>query len=307
MLGFVKRAYEPGCQNDYVPVLESKTQGRQKTTGLETLGGKFFGGGPPPISSKDFKQYLAGKMLIELAELDAFKRADVSAIKRVITEKEDDYRPPYGRLFRKVPRSANFAATTNEEDWNKDYTGARRFWPIVCGRVDLEKLRRDRDQIFAEAVARYKAGERSWPTPEEEEKLFAPEQEARYAESDWLPLIAQWILDREPKGGWASATPPGFTGLDVAMGCLGFENAKEFKKVDQNEVRRCLLRLKCYQPPKNNRRYWLPPKDGIKDFQKDPIFAESVDLDPKNRTTTEEAEEEKKVVTFHSSIKLKDD
>jgi predicted P-loop ATPase len=274
MLGLVKRAYEPGCQNDYVPVLESRIQGRQKTKGLELLGGKFFGGGPPPINSKDFKQYLAGKMLIELADLDALKRVEISAVKRVVTEKEDDYRPPYGRLFRKVPRSAVFAATTNEDDWNKDYTGARRFWPIVCGRVDLEKLRTDRDQLFAEAVVRYKNGERSWPTPEEEEKLFAPEQEARYAESDWLPAIAQWILDREPKGGWENETPPGFTGMEVAQGCLGFE-AKEYRKADQNEVRRCLMRLKCYQPQKSDRRYWLPPKNGInKVFQKDSGFSD---------------------------------
>jgi predicted P-loop ATPase len=182
----------------------------------------------------------------------------------------------------------------------KDFTGARRFWPIVCGRVDLEKLSADRDQLFAEAVVRYKNGERSWPMPEEEERLFAPEQEARYVESDWLLAIAQWILDREPEGGWANAPYPGFTGMQIAQECLKFE-AKEFRKTEQNEVRRCLLRLKCYQPPKNNRRYWLPPKEGInKDFQKDSGFSDQeAGLKPKE---TKE-EETGKVVPLHRPTK----
>jgi hypothetical protein len=136
LMGLAKRAFEPGCQNDYVPVLEGK-QGRLKTKALEILGGEFFGGDPPEIHTKDFQQYLAGKMLIELAELDALRKAAVSFIKRFLTTKTDDYRPPYGRLFRKVPRSACFVGTTNEDDWSSDYTGARRFWPVAIGPIDL--------------------------------------------------------------------------------------------------------------------------------------------------------------------------
>jgi predicted P-loop ATPase len=273
LMGLAKRAFAPGCQNDYVPVLEGK-QGRLKTKALEILGGAYFGGDPPDIHTKDFKQYLAGKMLVELGELDALRKAEISFTKRFITTKTDDYRPPYGRLNRKVPRSACFVGTTNEDDWSSDYTGARRFWPVIPGIIDIDALRRDRDELFAEAVARIRKDERYWPTYEEEQLMFEPEQEARYAESDWMPTIAQWIADG-PKavspevrrmGGakdWAAANPPGFTGLDVAQGCLGIEHAKDFRRAEQLEVRKCLKRLGCRQPPRQKaRRYWLPPEGG---------------------------------------------
>jgi hypothetical protein len=106
--------------------------------------------------------------------------------------------------------------------------------------------------------------------------MFEPEQEALYAESDWMPKIAKWIDENEPPArydvgtkrnipaGWAHAEPPGFTGIDVAQGCLGVNAAKDFRRAEQNEVRKCLKRLGCRQPPRqNSRRYWLPPEDSV--------------------------------------------
>jgi predicted P-loop ATPase len=279
LMGIAKRGFEPGCQNDYMLVLMGK-QGRLKTKALEILGGPFFGGDPPGIHTKDFQQYITGKMLVELAELDALRKADNSFIKRFLTTKADDYRPPYARLFRKVPRSCSFAATTNEDDWSSDHTGARREWPVVVGIINLDLLRADHDQLYAEAAALVLKGERYWPTYEEEKLMFEPEQEARYAESEWMPVIAQWIADKEPKvikyeydkngkrreipPGWDKAEPPGFTGLEVAKGCMGIKDAKDFPPAIQKEVRKCLKRLDCTQPPRQNaRRYWLPPEGGI--------------------------------------------
>jgi predicted P-loop ATPase len=260
LLGLAKRAYSPGCQNDYMPVLEG-SQGKQKTKALETLGGKFFGGGPPDIHTKDFKQYLTGKMLVEIAEMDAMRKAEISAVKRILTEKNDDYRPPYGKLFRNVPRSAVFAGTTNDNDTNRDVTGARRFWYVSIGQmIDLVGLARDRDQLFAEAVARMKAGERYWPTPEEEAKWFKPEQDARFEEDEWAHPIAEWIA----AGGNNLEKCPGFTGIEAAHRCLGIPNDR-YGRAEQNRIRRIFIWLGCYQPTnvKTARRYWLPPDGGI--------------------------------------------
>jgi predicted P-loop ATPase len=276
LLGLVKRAYFPGCQNDYMVVLEGD-QGKRKTRSLEILCGKFFGGGPPDIHTKDFKQYLAGKMLVEIAELDAMRKADISATKRIITEKVDDYRPPYGKLFKKVPRTAVFIGTTNDRDTNKDVTGARRFWYVAVGeRIELEDLEKDRVQLFAEAVTRMRGGERYWPTPEEEQTWFRPEQDARFDEDEWTQPIAEWIA----KGGNNLESLPGFTGLEAVTRALGIPSDR-YGRVEQLRVRRIFIWLGCTQPknPGRTRRYWLPPEGGLPGYAS-PVVPKSSEHKP---------------------------
>ena len=49
-------------------------------------------------------------------------------------------------------------STTNLDDWGKDETGGRRFWPCRCdGEIDLAGIEAVRDQLWAEAVALYNA------------------------------------------------------------------------------------------------------------------------------------------------------
>lgn len=96
--------------------------------------------------------------LVEISELDAFRRTDVSRIKQFLSLRVDRFRAAYGRHVKEMPRCCVFFGTTNTEDYLQDKTGNRRFWPVDVGRRPSVKnvwrdLDRERDQLWAEAVA----------------------------------------------------------------------------------------------------------------------------------------------------------
>jgi len=166
-VAIVARIMDPGCKADEMVVLEGK-QGTYKTTSLEIIGGKWYGEVNCDIASKDFDQGLKGKILVEFGELANLRKADVETIKRKLSTRIDEYRPSYGRHVEQHPRTCIFVGTTNETEYLKDPTGNRRFWPMKIQRADTESIKKNRDQYFAEALARYKDGDRWHEVPWDE-------------------------------------------------------------------------------------------------------------------------------------------
>ena len=197
LISAVARAYDPGCQVDHILILES-AQGRGKSTAFRILGGDFFSDDIGELGTKDASLAAGKAWIIELAELDAMTRAEVSKIKAFVSRRIDHFRPPYGRNFVDVPRSSVFCGTVNPgTKYLKDETGGRRFWPVACGNtLKLTDLARDRDQLWAEAVHRYKKGEKWWLTEDDLVEAVSEEQEERYLADPWEPLIQTWLLDR---------------------------------------------------------------------------------------------------------------
>lgn len=191
MVGAVKRVYEPGCKFDNVLTLEGP-QGAGKSTVLAILGGAWHAESVTDVGSKDSLMVLRGKWILEFAELDALGRVESSRIKQHISAPCDTYRPPYGRRTITVPRQGVFAATCNPQQYLKDETGGRRFWPIRCGAIDIEALRRDRDQLWAEALALYRQGEQTWATADM--AYLSQAQEDRYQTDPWEELIAEKVM-----------------------------------------------------------------------------------------------------------------
>jgi hypothetical protein len=184
-LQIVARIYRPGSQCDHMCILEGD-QGAGKSSALAIIGGKWFSNHlPSSVIDKDFSQHIKGKMLIEVAELEAMNKADTNAFKGVITRRVEKYRRSFGRKESVEPRQCTFAGSTNAKVYLKDSTGGRRFWPIQTGRIRRDLLDRDRDQLFAEAVLAFKEGAKWWPDEEFEKTYIAAEQEARRIVDPW--------------------------------------------------------------------------------------------------------------------------
>lgn len=196
LMSMVARVYEPGCQMDYMLVLQG-SQGARKSTVLQLLAGDYYGAGSFRVGDKDSLQALQGRLLFNFNELDALNRAESTAIKGFITERTDRFRPPYGKDFQPFPRTCVLTGDTNQSEFLRDATGDRRFWVVHCSEIDVEKMREWRDQIMAEAVHLYKQGERRYPTKEEEDRLFKPEQDKWKFVDVWHDALGRYVNSDE--------------------------------------------------------------------------------------------------------------
>lgn len=191
-ISIVARILSPGIKVDNMVILEG-IQGARKSSLLETIGGKWYAENTAEIGDKDFYQNLEGVLIMEIAELDSFSKAGVTTIKRTLSSRVDKYRPSYGRYSMSFPRQCVFIGTTNEREYLKDDTGGRRFWPIKCVKIDLESVKKDRDQLFAEAVYMYRDGHKWYEVP----KMAAEIQENRRDADPWEDKVLQFAIETD--------------------------------------------------------------------------------------------------------------
>ena len=176
----VARVMRPGCKYDYILTLIGP-QGIGKSTLVKIMGGDWFDDSLTSIEGKEGMEQIRGKWLIEFGELTNYKKSTSEAYKAFISKQEDSYRPAYGRKVEVYPRQCVFFATTNEPAFLKGDTGNRRFWTVECDKDIIykdvwETLPDEREQIWAEAVQRFKQGERLY-LPRELEKVAQMRQE----------------------------------------------------------------------------------------------------------------------------------
>lgn len=193
----IARAMEPGCQVDSVLVLQG-AQGGGKTSLVRVMGAGFHVETSLDLHNKDAVMTSAGNWLVELGELASLRKSDVESVRNFITRKEDQIRLPYGRSVKTMPRRCVFIGTTNSRQPLTDPEGNRRYWVVSVGKVDTDALEQVRDQIWAEAMHAYRAGEKWWLTQSESKRA---EQEARVYEAEditasellhWLEETKQW-------------------------------------------------------------------------------------------------------------------
>jgi hypothetical protein len=250
LISAVARVFQPGCQADHVLLLEGP-QGARKSSALRALvGDEWFADHIADLGSKDSRLDLLGKWIIEMSELASMRRAEIEKVKAFLTARTDHFRPPYGRRAVDVPRQNVFAASTNEEQPFVDSSGNRRFWPVRCGQIDVDGIRRNRDQLWAEAYHRFKQGEAWWLDTPELNQLAQQEQDERYEPGVWDDIILEWADDPHqrddlsnditiPVDPWNGSEPGKVTISDILIHAIG-KDKDRLTQIDRNQVSRCL-------------------------------------------------------------------
>jgi hypothetical protein len=245
-----------GTKMDYVLVLEGE-QGLKKSwvcRALCPLSDYFFDSHFDfDRGAKDLYQALGAYFLVEMAELEALSRSNHVTAKEVVTSRFDSYRPPYGRAFVRRGRTSVLTGTVNERNWSKDLTGGRRFWPVPCWGQALrpERVAADREQLWAEAAVRYRAGEVYWED-DEMRALLAPLQAERTIHYGWRATLEDFFHQPEVAArGWVTYA--------YMIECFRFLNA-----VSNAEFGKVLRSLECEprivkRGPDDVLRIWVLP------------------------------------------------
>lgn len=254
LMGMIGRVMRPGSKFDYCLVLEGD-QGKRKSSILAAIGGQWFGDTDINLGDKDSMTALQGKWLHEFAELGSLARSEELRQKSFLSRQFDDYRPVYGRRFIRAPRQNVFAGSTNQWEWNKDPTGGRRFWPVEVGvdEIDLAGFAVERDQLFAEALVRYEAGERYWPNKEEQKTIFDPVQLKRESTEPLVDALHDWVYSQYEYGGKQKP----FSAADAILDGLGLK-ADKLTRDMSTRIGIALRKLGCTRIEKRNGmvRYW---------------------------------------------------
>ena len=279
--GAIARAMTPGCKYDTMLILAGP-QGLGKSTLLDKMSRGWFNDSIRTFEGKEASELLQGVWLVEVAELDAFRRTDIARIKQFLSLKADRYRAAYGRHVKELPRCCVFFGTCNEMEFLQDTTGNRRFWPVDVGEETATKsVFRDLpdetiNQLWAEAKMRWQTGEKLYLTGALDAEAKIKQEEHREASvreglimefaerqvpADW----AKWSLDRR-RDFWAGAahTQEGAT-LElvdrdritaIEVWCELFNGSiRDMKPADTREINGVLSMMKGWKRNGNPLRF----------------------------------------------------
>jgi len=195
LIGAVKRTFEPGCKFDTALVLFGN-QGYGKSTFWRVLAGKWFDDTVNGFDQNEV-QKLHHFWIEELGEIDRIQnKNDVSIVKAFLSRQTDAFRPVFERTTSKFPRRFIIVGSTNKQEILLDPTGDRRFWIIpITQPIDNDLARAERDQLWAAAVALYRAGEDCF-LPKELEAIREEENQQFRAEDPWHEVIADYVSDK---------------------------------------------------------------------------------------------------------------
>ena len=277
----IARAMSPGCKYDTMLILAGP-QGIGKSTLLDKMSRGWFNDSIRSFEGKEASELLQGVWIVEIAELDAFRRTDIARIKQFLSLKADRYRAAYGRHVKELPRCCVFFGTCNEMEFLQDTTGNRRFWPVDTMEVDATKsVFKDLtdetvNQLWAEAKMRWQTGEKLYLTGALEAEAKIKQEEHREASvreglimefaerqvpADWN----KWNLDRR-RDYWAGAahTQDGAT-LDlverdrisaIEVWCELFNGSmRDMKPADTQQINAILSMMKGWKRAGNPLRF----------------------------------------------------
>lgn len=189
------RVLDPGCQVDMAPIFVSE-QGQRKTSAIGAIAPtrEMFTDINLTERDENTSRKMRGVLVIELDELRGLKGRAVEDVKSFITRREEKWTPKYQEFAKAFKRRFVMYGSTNEDDFLGDPTGERRWLPVRVGigaQIDVEGIERDRDQLWAEAVARWRAEGVAW---RDAERLAKNEHADFKADLKWTDKVKTWLL-----------------------------------------------------------------------------------------------------------------
>ena len=195
LIAAVRRARKPGTKFDPMLVLEGE-QDTGKSSAVKILAGDFYRDEEIiSKSNKEAQELTCGVWLYEMSELVGLSKRDVEHVKNFLSRTHDSARGVWGRKLEDQPRTCVFIGTCNRSDYLSDDTGNRRFWPVPTGKIDLDGLARDRDQLWAESSMAEAAGE-ALTIDRELRSEAAILANSRLADDPWDQILAK--VERRP-------------------------------------------------------------------------------------------------------------
>ncbi len=263
----IKRAMEPGCKFDEMLILVGP-QGLGKSTILGKMSNGWFNDSICTFEGKEAAELIQGVWLIEISELGAFNRSDTKRIKQFLSLRSDYFRAAYARTAEERKRKCVFFGTTNDDEFLRDPTGERRYWPVDCNKerqtkspfTDLTET--TVKQIWAEAKAYWIAGEplylsgemarEAWKKQREHKEVSAREGlirefVERRVPADWQKYSIDrrrmyWSAERTGKAEADLVERDRISAVEIWVECLGGD-PKYMKQSDAREINGVLKNL----------------------------------------------------------------
>jgi len=240
LVAAVTRIYQPGYKFDYVLVLEGK-ENIGKSLVLRTLGDPWFSDSISLQQKEaDIVSKMVGNWIIEIAEMRGVSKVEQTFVKAFLSCQVDEQRFAYRENPKKYPRQSVFAGTSNNMSYLLDADGNRRFWPVECHKIDINWLRENRDQLFAEAKYIYEDG--IYPINPDGERLFLTGQSLEISRKNQKQrlgvdevmeeMVYKYLLDKNE-----------VTMLEVLKNCFGFSDKDIAGRSQTILIGRILLKL----------------------------------------------------------------
>ncbi|MFI9652823.1 VapE domain-containing protein [Guyparkeria halopsychrophila] len=246
------RVLEPGIKADMAPILISN-QGTRKSSALEEMlpDPDFFFDLDLDAKGDDVARLIRGRLLGEMGELKGMHSREVEHVKAFLSKRHEKWTPKYKEITVTFPRRCVFVGTTNQVEFLSDETGERRFLPVEVGDSDIPAIKRDREQLWAEAREVFKRDGIHW---QEAERLGRQVHERHKVVDPWHAPIVEWLdgdadefehLDAAPTSRWESV----FTTADVLRGALDMD-PKHAQNRDDKRVAAILRGLGFEKAPR---------------------------------------------------------
>lgn len=275
----VARAFDGrGVKFDYMIIFTGR-QGIGKSTFLAKLGMQWFSDSLYSFEGKEAAELIQGTLINEVGELSAMTRSEMEVVKQFLSKTHDIYREAYGKRANKYPRRCVFFGSTNSEEFLKDVTGNRRFWPVKVGdqrptKSIFEELDAEVPQIWAEARILYMLGE---PLYLSDEALAISEaMQDDFREVDPKEGMVAEFLDRKIPANWYEMSLQNQRAFynntfqmrddvdlierdkvcpaEIWQICFGGD-IKYMRRRESNEILSILQSMKGWQRNKGRRRY----------------------------------------------------